>query len=181
MRGTGGRYCRGVRRLAVVAVLAFTALGAAPSVASMKVRNRLTITQPDGTRVGFGPEIRVWCGPFEPGVPVRSIHVRVGGPPKLERPRWELSAVVKDVRRRPKVRWPHSFNFDEPTGALLFAYDGHNEVSTAEEEGSGTIRFGRVRCGRRMRVSFRIQGRLGSEFSDFPALTVNGSFTASVN
>ena len=73
-----------MRRFAAVAVVAVTALSATPADASVKVRNRLTITQPDGTPVGFGPEIRVWCGPFEPGVPVRSFiepsEVRIRGP-----------------------------------------------------------------------------------------------------
>jgi hypothetical protein len=170
-----------MRRAAVAAIAVATALAAADGAAAapMKVRNALELSRADGSPIAFDPEVRVWCGPFEPDVPVRAIHVMVGGPPKEGRPRWEIVAVVKDVRRRPNVRLPHSFVFDKPTGAQLFAYDGDNEASSAEEESAGTIRFGRVRCGRRMRISFRLEGRLGSEFSDRGPISVSGSFGAS--
>ena len=56
-----------------------------------------------------------------------------------------VDAVVADVRRHPVVRFPHSFVFDEPTGAELFAVDRENELSSAEEEARGRITFGAVR------------------------------------
>jgi hypothetical protein len=106
---------------------------------------------------------------------VRTLHVRAGSP---DGPFWHLSAVVADVRRRPVVRFPHSFIFDKPTGALLFAADGTNELSSAEDEASGRITFSRVRCGRRLAVRFRVRAVLGSEISGDP-LTVRGAFSAS--
>ena len=108
-------------------------------------------------------------------MPVRTLHVRAG---VSGGPFWHLRAVVADVRRRPVVRFPHDFIFDKPNGALLFAVDGSNELSSAEEEASGRISFSRVRCGRRMAVRFRVRATLGSEVSGDP-LTVRGSFSAS--
>jgi hypothetical protein len=162
----------GCRRI----VLACAAAGAlaAPAQAAVTVDDRLAFTRADGSAVAFAREVRVWCGRWERDVPVRTLHVRVGGAGAL----WHLRAVVADVRRRPVVRLPHEFVFDEPSGAHLFAADGENELSSLEEEGTGRITFERVRCGRRLAVRFRVRGELGSEFFDGPRLAVRGSFSA---
>ena len=154
-----------------VSLPAETAAGAA----GLRVRDRLTWTQADGSPVAFRPEVRVWCGPWASDVRVPSIHVVVG----TRAARWELSAVVADVRRRPVVRLPNAFVFDRPKGARLFATDGRNEVNSDTERSSGRVRFERVRCGRRLRIAFRIGGLLGSEFFDGEPLAVRGSFSAS--
>lgn len=150
----------------------------ASGAAGLRVRDRLTWSHPDGAPVAFRPDLRVWCGPWEPDVPVPSIHVRVG-----TRSRgaafWELHAVVADVRRRPVVRLPKSFVFDHPKGAQLFATDGRNEVNSATDRSAGSIRFQRVRCGKRLRIAFRFNGRVGSELFDGETLSVRGSFSAS--
>lgn len=168
-----------VRRLAAALIACgITASAAVPAegAAGLRVRDRLTWSRPDGTAVAFRPDVRVWCGRWESGVPVPSIHVRVGAG---VRPRWELSAVVADVKRHPVVRLPHSFVFDHPTGAQLFATDGRNEVNSDTEESRGRIRFLRVSCGRRLRIAFRFTGRVGSELGDGEPLLVRGSFSAS--
>ena len=79
---------------------------------------------------------------------------------------------MADVRRHRVVRLPNAFVFDHPRGALLFATDRGNEVNSDTEESTGQIRFGRVRCGRRLRVSFRVRGSLGSELSDGATVAV---------
>jgi hypothetical protein len=86
---------------------------------------------------------------------------------------------MADVRRHRVVRLPNSFVFDHPRGTLLFATDRGNEVNSDTEESTGQIRFGRVRCGPRLRVSFRVRGSLGSELSDGATVAVRGSFLAS--
>ena len=164
------------RIAAALAVLAgIVAAVPAEAAPGLRVRDRLTWTQPDGTPVAFRPDVRVWCGPWASDVRVPAIHVRVGG----RAAHWELRAVLADVRRRPAVRLPNSFNFDRPKGAQLFGYDGRNEVNSDREESRGSIRFQRVSCGRRLRIAFRFDGRLGSELFDLPPLTVRGSFSAS--
>jgi hypothetical protein len=109
-------------------------------------------------------------------VPRRTLHIRVGAP---EEPFWQLNAVVADVRRRPVVRFPHSFVWSRPTGAELFAVDGDNEVSSSQEEASGRISFGTVRCGRRLAVRFRVRAVLGSELFGGDPLTRRRLFRAS--
>jgi hypothetical protein len=170
---------RAVRRRlltgAAVSCLA-AALSAPAAVADVTVTNTLAFTRPDGSAVAFPQTVRVWCGRWEPDVPVQSIHVWVGARPSAH---WELHAVVADVRRHRVVRLPNSFVFNRPRGALLFATDRGNEVNSDTEESSGQIRFGRVRCGRRLRVSFRVHGSLGSELSDGATVAVRGAFLAS--
>jgi hypothetical protein len=167
-------------RIGVVAGLVASGLlaGAAPAVASLQVRDRLVLTRPDGTHPSYRPEVRVWCGRWAPDVPVPSIHVRVGATPAAH---WELHAVVADVRRRRVVRLPNAFVFDHPRGAQLFATDRGNELNSDTDNASGSIRFGRVRCGRHLRISFQVRGRLGSEFSDGDTVRVRGSFLASTS
>ena len=169
------------RRLAAALIVCgVTAAGGVPvetaaGAAGLRVRDRLAWTHPDGTRVAFSPDVRVWCGKWASDVSVPSIHVRVGGAAA----RWELHAVVADVRRRPVVRLPNSFVFDHPKGAQLFATDGRNELNSDGEDSSGSIRFQRAHCGRRLRIAFRVDGRVDSEFSDGERLLVRGSFSAS--
>jgi hypothetical protein len=146
------------------------------SAADLSVTNTVAVTRADGSAVQFAQHLRVWCGRWERDVPRRTLHIRAGAP---EGPFWQLNAVVADVRRRPVVRFPHSFVWDRPTGAQLFAVDGDNEVSSSEEEASGQVSFGTVRCGRRLAVRFRVRAVLGSEFFGGDALTMRGSFRAS--
>jgi hypothetical protein len=148
----------------------------AEGAAGLRVRDRLAWSHPDGTPVAFRPDVRVWCGRWERDVKVPSIHVRVGA---RSAPRWELNAVVADVKRRPVVRLPHSFNFDRPTGAQLFAAAGGNELNSDTDPSRGRIRFQRVSCGQRLRIAFTVGGRVGSEFGDGEPLLVRGSFSAS--
>lgn len=165
------------RRAAILVVLGVPLpADAALAAPELRVRDRMAFAQPDGTPVPFRPDVRVWCGPWASDVRVPSIHVVAGA---RRTPRWELHAVVADVKRRPVVRLPNSFVFDRPKGAQIFATDGRNEVNTVTEESSGRIRFTRVSCGRRLRIAFRVSGRAGSELSDLPPLTVRGSFSAS--
>jgi hypothetical protein len=146
--------------------------------AGLRVRDRLVFTNPDGTHPAFRPEVQVRCGRWDPQVPARSINVWVGDRPEAH---WELHAVVADVQRHRVVRLPNSFVFDHPRGALLFATDRGNEVNSDTEESTGRIRFGRVRCGRHLRISFRVTGSLGSELSDGDTVAVRGSFLASTS
>ena len=164
-----------MRRLPLIVLLA---LLVRPDVAAadLRVASTVAFTRADGSEVRFAQRLRVWCGPWASDVPRRSLHVRAGS---RGGPFWQLDAVVADVRERPVVRFPHSFVFDRPTGAQLFAVDGGNEVSSAEEEASGRISFTRVRCGRRLAVRFRVDAVLGSELFGGEALTMRGAFRAS--
>jgi hypothetical protein len=173
-----------MRRLAALLLAFGVTLPADAALAApeLRVRDGLVFAQLDGTPVPFRPDVRVRCGRWAPHVRVPSIHVDVGGRRGGTAPRWELHAVAADVKRRPVVRLPNAFVFDRPEGALLFAVDDRgNELNSDTEESRGRIRFTRVSCGRRLRLAFRIDARLGSELSDLPPLTVRGSFSASAS
>jgi len=160
-------------RVALLAGLVL-AVTAAPASAAIRVDDRLDFARTDGVPLAFPPRLRVFCGPWEQGVPVRSIHVRIGG----RHGRWQLDAVLADVRRRPVVRLPNAFVFDAPRGAELFAGIGGIEASSAEDEARGRIVFERARCGPRLRLRVRVDAVLGSEFSDGEPVAVHGTFSA---
>jgi hypothetical protein len=164
-----------MRRLSLVALLA---LGAWPDAAAaeLKVTNTVVLERMDGSPAQVAQNLRVWCGRWEPDVLRRTLHIRAGA---RSGPFWQLDAVVADVRRDPVVRFPHAFVFDDPTGAQLFAVERENELSSSEEEASGRITFGTVRCGRRLAVRFRVDAVLGSEFFGAETVTMRGSFRAS--
>jgi hypothetical protein len=153
-------------------------LAAALMAPGLEVTNDVTVTRPDGSAVPIAPHVRVACGPWADDAPKRSIGVQVGTPEGF----WKMSAVVADVKRRPVVRFPHTFVSTRPSRALLFTADSSGaEASSAEEESSGWIKFQRVRCGRRLAVRFRVRAVLGSEFIDGEPRTLRGSFRASAD
>jgi len=163
----------------VGAVIAGTIAGApAAANADLKLANTLVFTRPDGSTVVFPDRVRVWCGRWERDVPVRTLHVQVGG--RRGGAFWQLQAVVADVRRHPVVELPHTFVWNRPSRAQLFAVDATNELSSSEEEASGRIVFSRVRCGRRLAVRLHMRGVLGSEFFGGAPLSVRGTFSARV-
>jgi hypothetical protein len=154
--------------LAFAAVVAGTATAAPP-----RVDGELTFTRPDGTRLAFGTRFRIRCGPWEPDVPVRAIHVLAGTPRSGSF--WLLSAVLADVTRPATVTLPNSFTFSRPRGALLFAVDrGENELSSAVEEAAGRIVFERAGCRPRPHVTVLVNATLGSEFFDGEPVRVRG-------
>jgi hypothetical protein len=144
--------------------------------------NSLRFVRSDGTRIVFGPLIRVRCGRWAPDNRTPTLHVVVGGPARAAPPRsfWLLQAVVADVQRRRVVRLPREVVSDRPSGALLFVYDrrGDNELSSAEEVSRGRIVFRLARCRPRPAVRFTVNGRLGSELSGKRPVTVRGTFAA---
>jgi hypothetical protein len=144
---------------------------AAPATAAPELRVRDHL---DWKGAGFPGTVRVRCGPWSADASDPAIHVDVGSRNR----HWELSAVLADVQEHPTVRFPHSFVFDEPNGAELFAATPHHEVSSAEEEARGRITFTKASCGENLRLAFRIDAKLGSEFSDGRPLRVKGSFSA---
>ncbi len=87
--------------------------------------------------------------------------------------------VRADLRRGRAFRFPHSFLWDHPSGALIFAVDRRNEASTAEEEASGRLFFDRISCRPGRDVSFRVDAALGSEVSG-PRILVSGTFRGRV-
>ena len=170
-----------MRRLVLGALLlGASACGAASrahdAAAAIRITSSVSLTRSDGSPVAVKQHVRVWCGRWARDVRTPAIHVRIGDPrgPAV----WRLSAVVADVRRRPVVRFPHSFVWNKPSRALIGGHDDRNEFTTAEEESSGRVVFSRVRCGRRLDVRFRVDAVMGSEFSDGTPVAIRGAFGA---
>jgi hypothetical protein len=145
----------------------------------------VTVTRADGSAAEFPNRVRAWCGPFdEDNADTEAVHV-TAGKRSLNHPFWELSAVRADVEREPATTLPNSFVFTEPRGTTLFAYDNKprgNELSSAEEESSGTIRVEPAGCdpGDTVHVTFD-RVKLGSELHDLGGLSFDGEVSAVIS
>ena len=135
----------------------------------------------------FPTTLRAWCGPFdEDNADVEAVHVLAGQPPTGEYPDsfWILDVVRADIGRDTGTALPHSFTYTQPRGLLFFAVDAEdreNELSSAEEESSGTIRVKSGGCepGDSVTVEFH-DVVLGSEYHDLPAMSVSGAAVAEI-
>ncbi|MBA3716827.1 MAG: hypothetical protein H0W87_01185 [Actinobacteria bacterium] len=145
----------------------------------------MTVTRADATVVEFPNGLRASCGPFdEDNADTEAVHIMAGkrGPHSTF---WQLTAVQADVERDPVTTLPNSFDFTEPRGATLFAYDNKprgNEVSSAEEESSGTIRVELAGCdpGDTVQLTFD-HVVLGSELHDLGSLSFDGEVVAVIS
>jgi hypothetical protein len=144
-------------------------------------------TRADGSTASFPLTPRAWCGPFdEDNADVQAVHVLAGQTPTDQSPDsfWILDAVRADIGRGAGTALPHSFNYTEPRGLLFFAVDAEdreNELSSAEEESSGTIRVESDGCepGDSVTVEFD-DVVLGSEYHDLPSMSVSGAVVAEI-
>jgi hypothetical protein len=145
----------------------------------------LMFTRADASIATFPDTVRAWCAPFDENNSHRdAVHVLAGELPREESPPayWILRAVRADVERDPVTTLPDSFVYTEARGASFFALDDRgNEVSSADEESKGTIRVELEGCesGDTVRADFQ-DVVLGSEYSDLPPISVEGSVTADI-
>jgi hypothetical protein len=146
----------------------------------------LTFTRGDGSAAQFPAALRAWCGPFdEDNEDVEAVHVLAGEPPADASPDsfWILDTVRADVGGS-GTTLPHTFNYTKPRGLLFFALDAddhENELSSAEEESSGTIRVESAGCepGDSVRVTFD-EVVVGSEYHDLQPISVAGTVVAEI-
>ncbi len=160
----------GLRGL-LAAVLALSCLLVGASAAQAE----LTFKRAHGAPIHFAGTPRVWCGPWEVGGSSRlSIHVEL----RTASRGWELTAVQRDLKLGRRIEFPSDVRFDNPHGALLFAYVRNPlvEASTNEEEASGSMVFTQASCEIGAAVEFRVHAVLGSELFNGTRVRVTGAF-----
>jgi hypothetical protein len=142
------------------------------------VENNLVFERTDGSRVQFGSNVEIWCGPWEKGeIPIETLHITAKGSGWSY---WNIRAVLEDVVPGEKIYFPNTFIWNQPEGADIFVCDEPNELSSSEEESHGWIMFEKVGCGRHSSVQFSIDAVLGSEYHDGDSLKVYGSFRTGI-
>jgi hypothetical protein len=174
-------------RLILPAQVATAAVGAGCSHEDLRPAASvdLSITRADGTTVEPPNRLHAWCGPFdEDNADTEAVHV-MAGERGAHSSFWQLDAVRVDVERDPVTTLPNSFVFTEPRRAFLFAYDTKprgNELSSAEEESSGTIRVELAGCdvGDTVHLTFD-HVVLGSELHDLGSLSFDGEVAAVIS
>jgi hypothetical protein len=143
--------------------------------------NTLVFTRANQSTITFanGSQLRVWCGPWEPGaVPTPAVHVVYSGTGAGD-PGWMMTAVVADVVIGTPLTFPNAFPFDQPRNAQLFINDPPNELSSAESASSGSVTFQQLNCSTGGRVAFTTSATLASEVGG-PSVSVSGKLSAPV-
>jgi hypothetical protein len=140
-------------------------------------------TRADGSVAEFPTTLRAWCGPFdEDNEDVEAVHVLAGDPAPASY--WILDAVRADIAADAATTLPNDFVYTEPEGASLFAFDvddRENELSSATEESTGTIRVKSEGCEPGAAVIVELDDVvLGSEYSDLPKMSVSGMAEAEI-
>ncbi|HEU0304708.1 MAG TPA: hypothetical protein VFR32_09010 [Gaiellaceae bacterium] len=173
-----------MRRTGMIGLLVAFALGGCGGTSS---QSDVEFTRADGSTASFRDAIRAWCGPFdEDNEDVEAVHVLAGALPGNESPGsyWILDAVRADIARDPETALPNSFTYTEPRAAFVFVFDAEdreNELSSAEEESSGTLRVESDGCeaGDSVEVEFD-DVVLGSEYHDLQTMSVTGTVVAAI-
>jgi hypothetical protein len=119
----------------------------------------------------------VWCGPWDDEVDTPSLRIMFYGPEAVD-PSWVLGAIIDDVTIGQPLSFPNSFVFDAPKDVAIFMVDPPNELSTQDDESSGSITFHQLDCDGE--VEFEIDAVIGSEFSDGSSVSVTGTFRATI-
>jgi hypothetical protein len=176
------------RALVAALVLAAALAGGCGGAGDDEEAVDLEFTRQDGSAASFPEVVRAWCAPFDGDNPdVDAVHVWAGEPPQGEPadPVWFVSAVRADIEREPSTTLPNNFVYTEPRGASFFALDDaehrNNELSSAEEESSGTIRVELDGCerGDSVRLTFD-EVVLGAELFELPSMSVDGAAVATI-
>jgi len=147
------------------------------SAGAQAAQGDLAFERPNGSEIRFAGTPRAWCGPWDDEAARRSVHVALRTP----RRGWELSAVRRDLEIGRQIEFPNDFVSTRPRGALLFAFDGAIEASTAEEESSGSMAFSQLSCRLGGVVEFSIDAVLGSELFNGKLVRVSGTYRGHVS
>ncbi|TCJ21000.1 hypothetical protein [Nocardioides jejuensis] len=170
--------------------LTVLALGRAPEPAPTPAPHELSglvFTRDDGTTFRSG-RVSVACvrsdasngGPeAEPSTEVIRVSGRVGERPASDDVAWNLrmEVPIADARDGLTLSLPTT----EP--AYLFVGDVRdgNELSSAAEGSSGTLKVLAASCGPRPSITFTVDGLLGSEFGDLADVAVAGGLTVTAD
>lgn len=99
----------------------------------------------------------------------------------MDKSYWRVWVVLDDVSAGPEVTFPNRFIWEEPKGVSMFILDGANELSSAEEDASGSIVFRTLDCTPGGEIEFEIAATLGSEYHQGPPVDVAGRFRGVVS
>ena len=174
--------CRTLIALTVSVVFAAASAGCGGDRSTSSTVD-VEFTRANGSFADMPTTVRAWCGPFdEDNGDDEGVHVLAGDRPPS--PYWIVDAVRADIERDPTTTFPNSFDYTKPRGAALFVFDADdrgNELSSADEESSGTIKVEYEGCdtGDSVTVAFD-DVELGSEYHDMPPLSVSGTVLAEI-
>ena len=175
-----------MRTFAVAAAVLLLLLGCGGSdgdgeAATQVTANTLEVRREDGSRIEFPGTVRAWCGSLgEFGAPDETLNVLGGERPRdgeRAQPFWLISRPPEKIESKPQVTLPE----EEGSYAIMFVLDDrNNELSSHEEEASGTIEFAEAGCDPGDRVRISIDAVLGSELFGLPNVTIRDEVAVTV-
>jgi hypothetical protein len=132
----------------------------------------LVVRREDGSRLEFPAGVDAWCEDGE----IRVVGGRLPREDEEKPPAfWFVSARVEEAESKGA--------FELPAGRLLFVYDptlgrDGNDLSSAEEDSSGSVVFEEVSCDRGETIRVAIDVMLASEYGGAPGVDANGEVEA---
>lgn len=142
----------------------------------------LEITRADGSRVDIRDGVRAWCGATrgeatEELTGPLGLYVLGGEQPGADDEAassfWIFVQPTAALETSTRTSLPN----EGEAAAVFFVLDDRegNELSSAQEEASGTIELEEWGCDRGDTVRLSVEATLGSEFSDGPTARVEGT------
>jgi hypothetical protein len=175
---TGLPYDPVVRRSAAIMALALvTAACGGNDGSSGGGGDGIEVERADGSKIEFSGRMRAWCRDG-------SLWILNGDLPgegdETPETYWIVSVRAQNGDAKRRVTVGPDSDVAEDGGMFVYDAERENELSSAEEDSSGTLEFDDVGCERGARVGVDVDVTLDSEFHDAPSATARGSAEAEI-
>jgi hypothetical protein len=139
----------------------------------------LTVERADGTAIDFSGPLRAWCDADD------RVWIIKGDAPTDddENPPayWTVTAPLEKARSGEAIRVGDRTDvYDGDAGMFVLDAEQRNELSSQEEDASGTVEFEEVSCARGATVRVSVDVQLGSEFGEQSGATARGAAEAEI-
>jgi hypothetical protein len=132
------------------------------------------VERADGTAIEFGGPLRAWCSDGQLWI-LNGMFATDDQEPDAF---WVASAPLEKVRKQPRVEITGEGDVEEDGGMFVYDAEKDNELSSAQEEATGSIEFPDVTCERGAAVGVSVDATLDSEFGGAPSVTARGDAEA---
>ena len=148
-----------------------------PKVATT-IADSLVFMRADSLALDMGDTPLVCCGLFDPSFANEEAIRLVMWDPSYQKPGWQIIILIDHVAAGQTFTLPaQTVPPSKIPPVELFVADDPNELSSEEEDSSGSITVHSLQCSATtIQIDFSVDGILGSEFGDGPTMRVRGRF-----
>ena len=149
------------------------------------IQDQLAFVRQDGSTMVMGSSLAICCGIWEPGFNDTPVLKIVYYDLTLAKSSWRLFIPFEAA----VVGTTYSFPTGPENSVAMFMVDVGdglsggvvNELSSDQDDASGSITITSLECGPPLRISLTIDATITSEFHLAPHVTVSGSYSATVH